>query len=85
MKNVNFSTYLIAYNITDFYEVRAVSYLDAITEFARYVGEDVPLVVKALRAMDTVEERIALFNKLSFQTIDTIYLISEKKSLKKEG
>ena len=69
--------YLILYdNDTVFHTKNAVSFKDCLIQFLDHIGENKPLIRKALNAMDTEKEMVELVNVMvEYEEIENVYKI----------
>ena len=70
---MEFQSYLIIYNYDEMFKIdNAVSFKDCIIQFLSHTGDNTPLLVKALKGMDTEVEMIKLVTMMSGNTIQYV-------------
>jgi hypothetical protein len=78
MADIKFEKYLIIYSDDAlFYTDNSVSINDCLIQFLDYTGYNLPLIRKALNAMETDEEAIELIEKMTGEIIRAFYRLDK--------
>ncbi len=78
MADIKFEKYLILYNYDNYwYTDNAVSVKDCLIQFLDHIGDNKPLIRKALNGMETEAEMVDLINTMTTEDIGYVYKIDK--------